>query len=200
MGICIVLAVFFLSQVLYCMFPVSARQSSPWCLSSVSWRRAGMAGVGVSTHDETNQSSTLSRLSAEPHIQAPESGSLVSLVNLVAILPSCHVVVRRGARSCLFASVAPSDWPDAETRCCCQRTTTNPRLTDCDFQNRLVPLSLSTRAPTLHSQCRPPPRLHVKLRLGRVMLLQNHSIAPPTMLVLFLCLDRVCWLPNVNVS
>jgi hypothetical protein len=32
------------------------------------------------------------------------------------------------------------------------------------------------------------------------MLLQNHSIAPPTMLVLLPCLDRVCWLPNVNVS
>jgi hypothetical protein len=112
-----------------------------------SWRRAGMAGV--STQDETTrtQSRTLSRLSAEPHIQAPESGSLVSLVNLVAILSSCHVVVRRGARSCLPASVAPSDWPDAETRCRCQRTTANPRLTDCDFQNRLVLLSLSTRAP-----------------------------------------------------
>jgi hypothetical protein len=124
-------------------------------MAPVSWRRAGMAGV--STHDETTQSRTLSRLSAEPHIQAPESGSLVNLVSLVAILCSCRVVVRRGARSCLAASVAPSDWPDAETRCRCQRTTTNPRLTDCDFQNRLAPLSPSTRAPTLLSQCQPVP-------------------------------------------
>jgi hypothetical protein len=51
--------------------------------------------AGVSTQDETTQSRTLSRLSAEPHTQAPESGSLVSLVNLVAILSSCRGPARR---------------------------------------------------------------------------------------------------------
>ena len=65
-----------------------------------------------------------------------------------------------------------------------QRATTNPRLTDYIFQNRLVLHSISTRLPAMLVQCRPLPHLCVKHCAGRVLEPQNHSIAPPTMLLL----------------